>query len=187
MAEWVKVYPNALSDEYCDNVVAFFNEQNKGLINAPWRRCYEYTAFDTSPFCEEFKRDIKKVYERYKLETGSGPLAGVNTLESPNVFQYNVDKTEPFHYHRHADNWNFATSTRQVSIIAYLNDVQEGGATDFGDLGVRVMPRKGCVLIFPSFYTYMHLGEPPISGSKYIIVSWIHYDGELHAYRTSPL
>jgi prolyl 4-hydroxylase len=32
----------------------------------------------------------------------------------------------------------------------YLNDVEEGGGTDFPDLGLTVMPKRGSALIWPS-------------------------------------
>lgn len=111
----------------------------------------------------------------------------VNTIEAPNVFRYDVDPDHPNFFHPHADSWSCPTATRQVSIIIYLNDVQVGGATTFTDLKISVTPKKGRILFFPSFYNYTHMGEAPSSNAKYIIVSWIHFDGQGHAYRVHQL
>ena len=35
---------------------------------------------------------------------------------------------------------------RMVTALAYLNDVEDGGATDFPDIGVSVKPNKGDVV-----------------------------------------
>jgi prolyl 4-hydroxylase len=39
---------------------------------------------------------------------------------------------------------------RVITIFLYLNDVDEGGATDFPQLGFAVLPRKGMALVWPS-------------------------------------
>ena len=57
LLDYVKVYPLALSDDYCDRVVAFFEgeSQVKGRHNEEWRRCHEYSNLDYSPLYGEFQ------------------------------------------------------------------------------------------------------------------------------------
>jgi len=59
-----------------------------------------------------------------------------------------------------------------VSML-YLNDVEEGGETEFLFQSQRFKPKEGTFLIFPGTYTHMHRGNPPLSGEKYIVTSWI--------------
>jgi collagen type III alpha len=41
---------------------------------------------------------------------------------------------------------------RRATLLVYLNDVAEGGATRFEHLGLAVQPRKGkALLFFPAF------------------------------------
>ena len=54
----------------------------------------------------------------------------------------------------------------------YLNDVKEGGETEFLYQNIRVKPKEGSLLIFPANYTYMHRGNPPLKDAKYIITGW---------------
>jgi len=56
-----------------------------------------------------------------------------------------------------------------------LNDVKEGGETEFLYQSVRVSPKKGTLVIWPAAFTHVHRGNPPLSGTKYIMTSWLEY------------
>ena len=55
----------------------------------------------------------------------------------------------------------------------YLNDVEEGGETEFLYQGRKVEARKGRLIIAPAGFTHTHKGHVPASGDKYIATSWI--------------
>ncbi len=63
--------------------------------------------------------------------------------------------------------------------MAYLNDVEEGGATWFPRAGVRFKPKKGLMLIWNNMlpdgspnYDTMHEGMRVVEGQKYVITKW---------------
>jgi prolyl 4-hydroxylase len=62
---------------------------------------------------------------------------------------------------------------RYLVFLWYLNDVAEGGETDFCDLGVKVEPRAGRLLMFPPYWMFQHAGRPPVTGDKYIISTYL--------------
>lgn len=66
-------------------------------------------------------------------------------------------------------------SKRLLAWIVYLNDVDEGGETEFLYQSMRVKPKKGTAVIFPTMFTHTHRGNPPLSGEKYIATGWITY------------
>ena len=73
--------------------------------------------------------------------------------------------------------WHFEAMTQQTSdrVLAwtiYLNDVEEGGETEFLYQSKRVKSKKGEICIFPANYLYAHRGNPPLSGNKYIVTGW---------------
>jgi len=73
--------------------------------------------------------------------------------------------------------WHFEAMTQQTSdrVLAwtiYLNDVEEGGETEFLYQSKRVKSKKGEICIFPANYLYTHRGNPPLSGNKYIVTGW---------------
>lgn len=73
----------------------------------------------------------------------------------------------------HADSTGRGVQSRQVAMILYLNDVAEGGETEFFHQGIKVAPRAGQLLLFPAGWTYMHRGEVPVSHDKYIVQTFV--------------
>jgi hypothetical protein len=55
----------------------------------------------------------------------------------------------------------------------YLNDVDDGGETEFLHFSRRVKPKKGRIVIWPASFPYVHRGNPPLKGEKYIVTSWL--------------
>lgn len=185
--DWIRVYEDALDESFCAGVIGLFDRMPaKGAFDADWRRCVEYPAFDQTIYWQPFRDRIAGLLNRYRQESKSDGMNAVTQIESPNVFRYDAAPDKPNHFSRHADGWSADSATRQVSVIAYLNDVDEGGETEFSDQDLRVAPRRGSVLMFPSSFLFMHAGLPPISGPKYVIVTWLHFGGPT-AYRSSPL
>jgi hypothetical protein len=65
---------------------------------------------------------------------------------------------------------------RIVFWMYYLNDVDEGGETEFWFQQRKVQPRKGMGVIAPAGFTHTHRGNVPRSGDKYIVTSWLLYN-----------
>ena len=64
------------------------------------------------------------------------------------------------------------SSNRKVSGILYLNDDFKGGETYFPRQKVKVKPRKGGLLLFPSGYTHPHQAMTVSDGEKYVVTTW---------------
>lgn len=74
---------------------------------------------------------------------------------------------------------------RVRTLLVYLNDGFEGGATEFPRLGLSFKPPRGSALIFDSVTPdgqvdpmTLHTGAPPTAGEKWVISKW---------FRTRPL
>lgn len=74
-------------------------------------------------------------------------------------------------YHQHYDG---STKTgRTISAICYLNEDYAGGELEFPNFDVKIKPKKGSLLLFPSNYAYSHVAHPVTEGQKYALVTWI--------------
>jgi hypothetical protein len=69
-------------------------------------------------------------------------------------------------------------ATRVVSWMLYLNDVEEGGETEFLYQGFRQKATKGTLVIWPAAFTHTHRGNPPYSNDKYVITGWANFPYE---------
>ena len=99
-------------------------------------------------------------------------------LEIPlSIYYSKIQKTKiggGFHQW-HCERDNLFSSNRAFAYMVYLNDVAEGGETEFLYQKMRVKPTRGTVVIWPSDWTHTHRGNPPLSGVKYVYTGWIEY------------
>jgi prolyl 4-hydroxylase len=72
---------------------------------------------------------------------------------------------------------------RLITVFLYLNDVEEGGGTDFPGVSITVQPKRGRALIWPNILDQnldtadgrtIHQALPVIKGVKYGANAWIH-------------
>lgn len=75
----------------------------------------------------------------------------------------------------HAEASNRAFSGRVLTFLLYLNDVGEGGETEFLYYPRRIKPKAGTLVLFPGSLTHTHRGNPPISNTKYVITGWLEF------------
>jgi len=71
----------------------------------------------------------------------------------------------------HAENVDWNVNDRVLAWMAYLNDVEEGGETEFIYQGIKIRPRTGRVVIWPGSFTHLHRGNPP-GNTKYVVTGW---------------
>jgi len=63
-------------------------------------------------------------------------------------------------------------ANRSLVWSIYLNDVEDGGETEFLYQHQKIAPEKGSLLIWPAGITHPHRGNPPYSNEKYILTGW---------------
>ncbi|MCB2065951.1 MAG: 2OG-Fe(II) oxygenase [Erythrobacter sp.] len=91
---------------------------------------------------------------------------------------------QPHHdwFHPGTSYWDFEMGRggqRSFTTMAFLNDVEAGGSTEFTELGIALEPKPGVLLIWnnadpdgiPNTRT-MHAGRPVQQGAKYIFTKW---------------
>ena len=98
-------------------------------------------------------------------------------LSTHNILEVKIQKTkigEGYH-HWHCENAAMKARNRILAFMIYLNDVDEGGETEFLYQKCRFKPEKNTLLVWPSQFTHIHRGNPPLSNDKYIITGWVEY------------
>ena len=125
-----------------------------------------------------FKNYISELYNCFKDYNDQWPFLK-NVIKNFDIGVFHMGKYLPGdHFSRmHTERGNLATSHRVFAWMTYLNDVEDGGETNFSHYGIRIKPEIGKTLIWPAEWTHAHAGEVLNSGVKYIITGWMHFPG----------
>jgi predicted 2-oxoglutarate/Fe(II)-dependent dioxygenase YbiX len=92
----------------------------------------------------------------------------IKNTEFYGLLRYSVGEQYGFHYD------GGTGSKRSISVLIYLNDDYEGGELEFPNFKLKIKPKAGTLILFPSNYAYGHIAHPVTSGTKYVIVTWLH-------------
>lgn len=101
-------------------------------------------------------------------------------LRSAELGSFNIQRYSPGgHFLKpHSERTTVGTSHRVLAWMTYLNDVSDGGETEFIHQDIAVQPEKGKTLIWPAEWTHAHRGNIVNSGNKYIITGWLHFPAQ---------
>jgi hypothetical protein len=186
---FIGIYENAYTNEFCNRTIEYFN--NMQSCGATYNRNFHqkslkvhiddemlfaneehYVGLDsTKSLFGEFNNEF---WNKHYLDY----MDKYDVLKQCNpqqIFHYKIQKTQiGGGYH----DWHFESASRQLSgrILAwmvYLNDVEDGGETEFLYLHKRIKPKAGTLVIFPASFTHTHRGNPPLSNEKYVITGWV--------------
>ena len=189
---FIRYYDNAVSTEFCQGIIKYFEWASEN--NRTWNRTeatknvkddestglnpfnywdIDFTWEHLGPYLKEFNEAFWDVcYKSYCDEFDT-----LNSVGQHTIFSYKVQKTLPGGgYHVwHCEQECIERSRRLGTYTLFLNDVVEGGETEFLYQNERVAPKEGRLVIFPSSYTHTHRGNPPLRGVKYIMTGWIEF------------
>lgn len=65
--------------------------------------------------------------------------------------------------------------SRHLVFMTYMNDVTDGGETEFVHQQIKVRPQKGLTLIWPADWTYVHRGIVSATQDKFIVGGWYNF------------
>ena len=144
-------------------------------VGGPANQIYEgpLILHQESPLIREFHDATWECYKKYKEQYPA--VSAVSKHQMDNAIR--VQKTAPGQgYHMwHSDGASSEHSDRMLGIILYLNDVEEGGETEFLYQKMRIRPQQGTLVLFPTSFQYIHRGNPPLTNDKYILTTWLKY------------
>ena len=76
------------------------------------------------------------------------------------------------HYSPEKDEW-VRSMPRDVSMVFFLNEEFGKGELEFPELGLTIKPKKGMIVMFPSYKEFLHTVKPVTWGHRYSLVCWI--------------
>ena len=180
--DFIRIYENRIPKELTDELIKWFQTtstsgrmvvRNSGAIS------------DTQVALDGVRKDfVDNIYnclgpclEEYANDFPY--LKGRDFISSLCVMQRTEPKTGEGYHMWHAERFGMNTVERVLAWTIYLNDVTEGGETEFLYQGKRVDAKQGRIVIWPAGWTHLHRGNPPLSNTKYILTGWIVGNGDL--------
>ena len=178
---------NIRNDDLCKQIINFFEEnkiqKQKGTIgNGVDETKKKTTDISISP--NDLKNDEFKCFKNYMDELykcfidyqHQWPFMK-NMIKNLDIRSFNVQKyLKGDHFSAvHTERSNLQFSDRVFAWMTYLNNVEDGGATNFSHYGISVKPEIGKTLIWPAEWTHAHNGGIVNSGKKYIITGWMDF------------
>ena len=137
--------------------------------------------YGDSDFWKEPKKKFVAMMEEYKtrfmknLNIKDIHFPPVIDMENIIIKKYMPNDEDQFKVHVDVVRSMGDSAKRFLVFILYLNDVEDGGHTMFPKPNIWVKPRAGRLLVFPPFWTHPPAGLKPLSGPKYVMMSYLHY------------
>ena len=178
---------NIENDSLCEKIVSFF-EENKDLqsqgavgdgVDEKIKKSTDITIYPNN-FKEEifflFKDFLNSLNLCYQDYRETYPFLK-KFIKKVDLGYFNIQKYLPGgHFAElHSERTSLQNLHRLFAWMTYLNDVDDGGTTDFDYFDIKVKPEKGKTLIWPAEWTHAHTGSILKSGKKYIITGWMHF------------
>jgi Rps23 Pro-64 3,4-dihydroxylase Tpa1-like proline 4-hydroxylase len=139
--------PNNSTDTSVNNIVdVLTNELNRNI--------HKYIEFLKNYNINIERNTFFLQYETFQIQ---------KYMKNIGKFTYHEDSHIEYNEYRY----------RVFTYLWYLNDVDEGGETEFLNNRIKVKPNAGKLILFPACWTFPHKGHVPVSNDKYIVTGWV--------------
>jgi len=176
----IGIWDDAIPHELCDSMLEYFEKGESFESMTSGSKVRKHVRNSLEVNVTENTAEVDAIYDiigeaclqyldNYKpfLKT-----FGATNWEQLTVLKY-PEGDGYYEWHTDSDTVGWKPP-RILSVIIYLNDVEEGGATEFKFFDdIKVKPKKGRMAMFPSGWIHHHRGAKPIKGDKSILVTWL--------------
>ena len=197
--DFVYVNENSLSRELCEDIIEYYHKDyskgykgstfsginnhikdtwdlNIGIIDTEyWKKIHKLLS-------EELELNLQKYINNLNDDNIKNDNPNIDDFKiltnvklKPECFQIQkYDKNKGKYVYHIDESIDYGKNRyRVITYLWYLNDVIQGGETEFFSK-VRIKPESGKLILFPSTWTYPHCSKVPISNDKYIITGWVY-------------
>jgi prolyl 4-hydroxylase len=174
--------PNFLKDSECDYLcekILATNSRSQvaGYGNEPSVVMESRTSSTSNLYDEDLmvKKINKRMSKELQIPAENGETMQGQLYEVGQEFRHHNDYFTGDGYTNHC----LSSGQRVYTFMIYLNDVEEGGETDFPQIGRSFKPTKGMAVVWKNSSgqgtenpASLHAGTPVIKGKKIIVTKW---------------
>lgn len=171
----------------CNDLIAFFeskkNKQRPGTVygdgkdkvKREFKDSMDISLNANDPNIKTYVPEllnVMKLYGQY-FKAADEMQARFGITENINIQRYYPGQGfHGFHFEKNPSSKN--TLSRHLVFMTYLNDVPEGGETEFFHQNLKIKPEQGLTVIWPAEWTYLHRGLSS-KHTKYIVTGWFNF------------
>ena len=193
MDRYIKVYDDVIDADSCNLLIGKFEsaeeDQYEVIRQAERDKAIAFTQINLANNADwaSVQNGMLEVFQDYILHYIND--CNIQPKQLPQTYGYEAIRIKRYldndydRFDPHVDVMNGETSKRFLAFFVYLNDVDEGGETQFVQfkkpgthIPLKIKPQQGRLLMFPPQWMYYHAGLKPVSNPKYLIHSYCHYD-----------
>ena len=193
MDRYIKIYDDVIDADSCNLLIGKFEsaeeDQYEVIRQAERDKAIAFTQINLANHADwaSVQNGMLEVFQDYILQYIND--CNIQPKQWPQTYGYEAIRIKRYldndydRFDPHVDVMNSETSKRFLAFFVYLNDVDEGGETQFVQfkkpgthIPLKIKPQQGRLLMFPPQWMYYHAGLKPVSNSKYLIHSYCHYD-----------
>jgi len=121
-----------------------------------------------------YYKELKKVIESYKKKYKYCHIkqSKWGITENWSLQRY---KPKEGYFTKHCERVGGASIHRHLAFMTYLNNVNDGGETEFVYQKLKIKPETGLTLIWGCDWTFTHRGITSPTETKYIATGWLSY------------
>ena len=174
ITDFIGVFPDAVEPDFCDYLCQYVDQASqvapRNFTHVKDKQiCLDaFSPGEAKGLMEYVNGCLFYYINEFSYLTNFSYVSALVLLQK-------TEATQGYHMF-HGENINWNVQDRTMAWMVYLNDVEEGGETEWLYQQRKIKPEKGTVCIWPGAFTHLHRGNPPMS-DKYIATGW--YQGNI--------
>lgn len=165
----------------CDKLIEYHKQSNLkregtvGLkVNKKVKDSTDVAIEYSDLYYEYTDKNLQPIVDLYKKKYIFSDLVGNWGIKEWVNIQHYASGGQAFKVW-HNERSSTLNSNRHLVFMTYLNDITDGGETEFYYQKIKVKPEKGLTLIWPSDWPFTHRGIPSPTQDKYIVTGWFSF------------
>jgi len=167
--DFIMVWDDIIPSDFCDWLINYLNNSN--YLSPRSNNYLSDKQVEMHNFSPGEANYLQMLVNGCALEyVNKYPYLKAFPYTSSCVLLQQTNPKEGYHaFHAEDSTWN--NQLRTLAWMVYLNDVDDGGETEYLYQQLKVKPKQGRVVIWPGSFTHIHRGNPPMS-EKFVATGW---------------
>lgn len=164
----------------CDRIIEYYEDpRTPRNLNEFWSGYHPdvkepIDSHLEGPLKTLYAESLQKCIDEYRKEYTFCDMIEPWAVREPIVVHKYLPGQYYKNWHCERDEGGSLIGQRVLVFMTYLNDVNDGGETEWYYQNLKIKPEKGKTIIWPAEWTHTHRGLES-SETKYIVTGWLSF------------